>query len=57
MTIRGGPVQFYLITDNMVAAMKPSTAQFINFRFGINLLFGRDWGTYLINSPRGSNSN
>jgi len=55
MTLRGGPIQFYLITDN-IAVVKPSTAQFMNFRFGINLLFGRDWGTYLINSPRGSSS-
>ena len=55
MTLRGGPIQFYLITDN-IAVVKPSTAQFMNFRFGINLLFGRDWGTYLVNSPRGSNN-
>ena len=52
MTLRGGPVQFYLLSDNIAAAMRPSRAQFINFRFGINLLFGRDWGTYVVKSPR-----
>ena len=24
MTLRGGPIQFYLLSDNIVAAMRPS---------------------------------
>ncbi|WP_321310595.1 DUF5723 family protein [Marinifilum fragile] len=35
-----GPVQFYTITDNVIAAIRPNSAQVANVRFGFNLLFG-----------------
>jgi hypothetical protein len=35
-----GPLQFYTITDNIMAAIKPNSAQIANIRFGFNLLFG-----------------
>lgn len=35
-----GPMQFYTITDNFMAAIKPNSAQVANIRFGFNFLFG-----------------
>jgi len=35
-----GPTQFYVISDNVMAAIKPNTAHLANIRFGINFLFG-----------------
>ncbi|PKQ63379.1 hypothetical protein BZG02_08310 [Labilibaculum filiforme] len=35
-----GPTQFYVVSDNVMAAIKPNTAHLANIRFGINLLFG-----------------
>jgi outer membrane protein OmpA-like peptidoglycan-associated protein len=36
-----GPVQLYLVSDNMLGAIKPVDAQTFNVHFGINLIFGR----------------
>ncbi len=38
------PVQFYLITDNIVSAFNWSSQKYINFRFGINLIFNKKSG-------------
>lgn len=40
MAIRAGFFQFYMVTDNILA-VAPSRAQYVNARFGVNLLFGR----------------
>ena len=36
-----GPVQMFMTTDNLFGAIKPETTQSVDFRFGLNLLFGR----------------
>lgn len=35
-----GPTQFYVMSDNVMAAIRPNNAQLANIRFGINFLFG-----------------
>ncbi|WP_372752540.1 DUF5723 family protein [Labilibaculum sp.] len=35
-----GPTQFYVVSDNVMAAIQPNSAHLANVRFGINLLFG-----------------
>ncbi|HAH26010.1 MAG TPA: hypothetical protein DCL77_19995 [Prolixibacteraceae bacterium] len=40
MGIRCGFMQLYMVSDNLLA-MDPAKAEMVNFRFGINLLFGR----------------
>lgn len=40
-SINGGPVQFYLMSDNMLSWFYPSRAKVFDARFGINLTFGR----------------
>lgn len=37
-----GPVQFYLVSDNVLGMFKPQDAQYLQVRFGINLIFGRN---------------
>jgi hypothetical protein len=34
------PIQFYLVSDNIIALIKPLDARNINLRFGLNLNFG-----------------
>ena len=36
-----GPVQIYLVSDNIAAAVNPYGSKNFNFRFGINLAFGK----------------
>lgn len=38
--LRGGPFQFYLISDNLSGLLKIEEMQTVNIRFGINLTFG-----------------
>jgi hypothetical protein len=40
LTAKLGPLQFYTVTDNVMAAIKPNSMQTANIRFGFNLLFG-----------------
>lgn len=35
-----GPLQFYAVSDNVIAAIRPNSAHLANIRFGFNLLFG-----------------
>jgi hypothetical protein len=35
-----GPLQFYAITDNVIAAIKLENVQTANVRLGFNFLFG-----------------
>jgi len=37
---KAGPLQFYVISDNVMAAIKPNSAHIANIRFGFNFLFG-----------------
>lgn len=45
-----GPTQFYVVSDNVMAAIKPNSAHLANIRFGINFLFGYKDKTVLRNS-------
>lgn len=38
--VRGGPLQFYVMTDSVLSAFNFLNYQTIHYRFGINLLFG-----------------
>lgn len=38
--LRGGPVQFYMVTDNVLTAVNPADASSLNLRFGLNFLIG-----------------
>jgi hypothetical protein len=38
--LRGGPLQIYLVSDNLLAAVHPTTTSYVNARFGINFIFG-----------------
>ncbi|MFT5600619.1 MAG: hypothetical protein ACI9N1_000855 [Flavobacteriales bacterium] len=40
--INGGPVQFYLMTDNVIGFVAPYATKNWHFRTGINFLIGRD---------------
>lgn len=37
-----GPIQFYVMTDNILGMATPQNARNFHIRFGINLIFGRD---------------
>jgi hypothetical protein len=38
--LRGGPVQFYMVTDNLLAAFDPANVSNLNVRVGLNFLVG-----------------
>lgn len=38
--INPGPVQFYMMTDNIIGAFQPQHARNLHLRFGVNLIFG-----------------
>lgn len=40
LVLKGGPFQFYWITDNVLAPFLPETVRNANFRMGINWIFG-----------------
>ena len=40
LMVRGGPLQFYFMSDNLLAAFNAFNYQAIHYRFGINLTFG-----------------
>ncbi len=37
MSLNLGPIQTYFLTDNIMAALAPSSSQMFNFRFGFNV--------------------
>ncbi|HEY8399615.1 MAG TPA: DUF5723 family protein, partial [Cytophagaceae bacterium] len=41
LMIKPGPCQWYFVGDNFLALTNPLTAKSFNFRFGMNLVFGR----------------
>ena len=38
--IKGGPIQFYLVTDNLNAIIMPKSAKTVNLMFGFNIAIG-----------------
>jgi hypothetical protein len=42
LAIRLGFMQMYLVSDNLMALNDPAKAEFVNARFGMNFLFGRN---------------
>ena len=40
LAARGGPIQFYIVNDNILGTLQPYATRNINIRFGINLIFG-----------------
>ncbi len=40
LMIRGAMLQYYIVSDNIMAAFKPENARNVNFRMGCNLVFG-----------------
>ncbi|PWH84894.1 DUF5723 family protein [Brumimicrobium oceani] len=40
VSLRGGPVQFFLSSDNILGFIDPESTKNVHFNFGINLLFG-----------------
>jgi hypothetical protein len=41
LTVNGGPVQLYIVTDNILGVFIPHKAKNLHLRCGINLTFGR----------------
>jgi len=41
-TIKGGPIQYYLITDNVFGFLSPQSAKYFHVSMGLNLLIGKD---------------
>lgn len=40
-----GPIQFYVVSDNLLGAFQPQHTRHLQIRFGINLIFGSDKST------------
>jgi hypothetical protein len=40
-----GPIQFYVVSDNLLGAFQPQHTRHLQVRFGINLIFGSDKST------------
>jgi hypothetical protein len=45
IALKGGPVQFYIVTDNLFGMIFPQNTKSIQIHFGINLLFGKKEST------------
>ncbi len=45
-TINGGPVQLYVVTDNVIAFILPEDSKNFHLRAGINLTFGNNLSQY-----------
>lgn len=41
LALNGGPVQFYIVSDNVLGAFFPQNTKNLHLHFGINLAFGR----------------
>ncbi|MEX2380426.1 MAG: DUF5723 family protein [Vicingaceae bacterium] len=42
-----GPIQFYLVSDNLLGVFRPQHTRHLQVRFGINLIFGGDKSTQM----------
>lgn len=47
MALRLGFLQLYMVNDNLLALTDPAKAQFVNVRFGLNILFGRNYQKFV----------
>jgi hypothetical protein len=47
MGLRLGFFQLYMVNDNLLALTDPAKAQFVNVRFGMNFLFGRNYRKFV----------
>ena len=47
MALRLGFLQLYMVNDNLLALADPAKAQFVNVRFGLNILFGRNYQKFV----------
>ena len=47
MALRLGFLQLYMANDNLLALSDPAKAQFVNVRFGLNILFGRNYQKFV----------
>lgn len=47
LNINPGPVQFYVVSDNVLGAFRPQHARYAQVRFGINFIFGSQKTTEL----------
>lgn len=43
LSVNGGPIQFYMVTDNIVSYMLPNKNKNFHLRFGINLTFSNNF--------------
>jgi hypothetical protein len=41
IAVRGGPIQMYLASDNIVAIFDPYAVKYFNVRLGMNIIFGK----------------
>ncbi len=41
LSVNAGPVQIYMISDNLIGTINPLSHNTLHFNFGINLVFGR----------------
>lgn len=41
LSLRGGPVNFYVLSDNVMSAFAPHRSKNVNLWFGFNLVFGK----------------
>jgi hypothetical protein len=41
IAVRGGPIQMYLASDNIVAVFDPYSVKYFNVRLGMNIIFGK----------------
>jgi len=54
INVNPGPVQFYIVSDNILGAIQPQHARHAQVRVGINLIFGSDKTTQIHPSFKGS---
>lgn len=47
VALRLGFLQWYVVNDNLLALSDPAKAQFVNIRFGMNILFGRKYKSFV----------
>lgn len=45
MNFNPGPIQFYVVSDNLLGAFQPQHTRHLQIRFGINLIFGSNKST------------
>jgi hypothetical protein len=57
LNLNPGPVQFYVVSDNLLGAFRPQHTRHLQLRFGINFIFGSQKSTELRPTFRGAIGN